>query len=146
MATDIDYAVLSAFVYNDERGDSNLLPNPNGWTEIFYQTSDTWLSGLTAGVYLNTAGTEIVIAFKGTNTSGGLGAITADWFNDAANAIGVVSPQLIDAVSLYENIKNDPRYQLRRSGRYSLPDSFRAEATVSPPPKYVEYKVVSDKA
>jgi hypothetical protein len=131
MATDIDYAALSALVYKDERGSINRNQIPNGWNEIFYQTSDTWLSGLTAGVYLYTAGTEIVIAFKGTNTSGGLGAITADWFNDAANAIGVVSPQLIDAVSLYENIKNDPRYQLRRSGRYSLPDSFRAKATTA---------------
>jgi hypothetical protein len=34
MATKEDYAILSAYVYNNARGEENRLLLPNGWTEL----------------------------------------------------------------------------------------------------------------
>lgn len=106
MANNIYYVVLSARVYRDIRYDKNTNPVPNGWSEIFYGESDSPLSGLTAGAYLNDSETEIVIAFKGMDVTS-----ISDFYNDIALFTGFISPQLIDAVSLYLNIKNDPLYQ-----------------------------------
>ena len=59
MATLLDYAALSAFVYNDVRNKKNLLDPLSGWSEILYVSNP----GFTAGAYRK--GNDIVIAYKG---------------------------------------------------------------------------------
>ena len=71
MATLLDYAALSAIVYNDVRKSENVISPLPGWTEIL---SDSNL-GFTAAAYQN--GNEIVIAFKGTDTL--VKNATVDW-------------------------------------------------------------------
>ena len=50
MATLLDYAALSAIVYNDVRQDENVISPLPGWTEIL---SDTGSLGFTASAYRN---------------------------------------------------------------------------------------------
>jgi len=63
MVNFLDYAALSATIYNNERGSGNILGNfPTGWNSIGYIPGGG-LNGFTAGAYRN--GNDIIIAFKG---------------------------------------------------------------------------------
>ena len=69
MISKFDYAALSAIVYNDVRQDANKLVNlPAGWSQlpIYPDSFTSALTGFTASAYSN--GTDIVIAYKGTDT------------------------------------------------------------------------------
>ncbi len=59
-----DYAALSTFAYNEARkGDNILTTFPTGWSQIDQSTNP--VNGFGAQAYTN--GTEIVIAYEGTN-------------------------------------------------------------------------------
>ena len=78
MVTELEYAALSAFVYNDQRGGGpsgteNKLDVPPGWSRLETRgfVTGSRLVGsntfsFTAGAFINAAG-EVVIAFKGTD-------------------------------------------------------------------------------
>lgn len=100
MTTLLDYAALSAIIYNDKRGEFNVLDPLVGWTEILYTSNP----GFTAGAYQN--GNDIVIAFKGSDPVGLTTNALADWI--AANlqaGIGLGSTQLVDAALFYQAVK-----------------------------------------
>lgn len=66
MATREDYAMLSAVAYNAERDPKNQLDyTPTGWSQIDQSTNP--VNGFGAQAYSNANGTEIVIAYEGTN-------------------------------------------------------------------------------
>ena len=90
MATEKDYAVLSAYVYNDARGEGNDVILPSTWEELPISESDTtsgfaalFAGGFSAGAFRNKGTGEIVIAYKGT-----------DFFND--NVGQTISDPLTD--------------------------------------------------
>lgn len=103
MASLLDYAALSAAVYQNARGDGNVLSLPIGWDVVSYVPGGG-LNGFTAGAYKN--GTDIVIAFKGTDTSlNGLINAAGSAVNvtaDLALAAGLGSTQLFQAALFYE--------------------------------------------
>ena len=63
MISNQDYSALSTVAYNNARGDLNFLTLPTGWTQI--DQSSNPVNGFGAQAYSN--GTEVVIAFEGTN-------------------------------------------------------------------------------
>ena len=63
MATDIDYALLSANAYFSQRNPVNRIGIPKNWTLI--ERLPIAASGFEAAAYRN--GSEIVIAFTGTD-------------------------------------------------------------------------------
>ena len=78
MTSKLEYAALSAIVYNDQRGGGNGSPInrvglPPGWqslSDIGFAAGDNLNSNpfsFTGGAYLNQATGEIVIAYKGTD-------------------------------------------------------------------------------
>ncbi|MBI3903964.1 MAG: putative Ig domain-containing protein [Nitrosomonadales bacterium] len=102
MVTLLDYATLSAMVYNDVRRTENkLLPNPpTGWVQILADSNP----GFTAGAFQN--GNDIVIAFKGSDVPALNANGVADWiFTNAQAGLGFGSSQLMDAVLFYEAVK-----------------------------------------
>jgi VCBS repeat-containing protein len=106
MATELDYAALSARVYWNVRGTRNVNPIPNGWQEIIYDPYDD-LAGFIAGAYKNEATKEIVIAYKGTDTSDPVTA-TWDWLANLSLGTGIGSLQALAAAQFYLDIKDDP--------------------------------------
>lgn len=78
MTTLHDYAALSAFIYNDKRGDLNQLDPLTGWSQILYDSNP----GFTAGAYQN--GNDIVIVFKGSD----LPTLSASGIDDELNGDG----------------------------------------------------------
>lgn len=75
MATEKDYAVLSAYVYNDARGEGNDVILPSTWDELPISASDTtsgfaalFTGGFSAGAFRNKATGELVVAYKGTDS------------------------------------------------------------------------------
>lgn len=106
MASLLDYAALSAAVYQNARGDGNVLSLPIGWGVVGYVPGGG-LNGFTAEAYKN--GTDIVIAFKGTDTS--LSGLTnaagtaADGIADLALGAGLGSTQLFQAALFYQQVK-----------------------------------------
>lgn len=107
MATLLDYAALSAYIYRDARGTDNRNPLPSNWSQIDYSPGGG-LNGFTAGAYKN--GTDIVIAFKGTDTSlSGLinaAGTVADVTADLALGAGLGSTQLFQAALFYQQVKS----------------------------------------
>ena len=107
MASLLDYAALSAAVYQNARGDGNVLSLPIGWDVVSYVPGGG-LNGFTAGAYKN--GTDIVIAFKGTDTSlNGLinaAGSAVDVTADLALAAGLGSTQLFQAALFYQQVKS----------------------------------------
>lgn len=79
MATQYEYAALSAYIYNDQRGggplaDNNKLDLPPGWQDLSrlgFTTGDNLNNynpfSFTAGAYINQATGEIVVSYKGTD-------------------------------------------------------------------------------
>jgi hypothetical protein len=79
MVSQNEYAALSAFVYNDQRGggpaaEQNKLDVPQGWQELErlgFAVGDSLNAinpfSFTGGAYLNQATGEIVVAYKGTD-------------------------------------------------------------------------------
>lgn len=79
MTTKLEYAALSAHVYNGQRGggtagsDVNKLDLPPGWIQLSAANGfngdalNTNPFSATAGAYLNQSTGEIVIAYKGTD-------------------------------------------------------------------------------
>ena len=96
----LDYAALSAIIYNDIRSDKNKLTNsPSGWSQILDDSN----AGFSAGAYRN--GNDIVIAYKGSDNlqadvNGGL-----DWSTNLLSFLGAGSPQVVSAALFYEAVK-----------------------------------------
>jgi putative lipase involved disintegration of autophagic bodies len=96
MATDIEYALMAGVSYRSTRGTKNQFPVPEGWTTFNYESNG--ISGFEAISFTN--GSEIVISFAGTyNKSAG------DLAADAGLAIGLGSPQLLEAAKCYLQVK-----------------------------------------
>ena len=90
MATLKEYAIFSAFVYNNARGAGNTLPPLQGWAEIpgpsDMNPRDS-KNGFTAMAFKK--GDEIVIAFKGTDFL--LGNNNPEFIRDWTANIGLAS-------------------------------------------------------
>jgi hypothetical protein len=100
MVTKENYVALSAFVYNDVRGQDNLLAVPPGWTEILSDNNP----GFTASAFQN--GSDIVIAFKGSDAIGLTQSALVDWVGTNISAgLGWGTSQLINAAMFYEAVK-----------------------------------------
>jgi len=104
MPTYLDYAALSALVYNDARGQKNKLPTPQveGWIELPLNSNSS-ITGFTAAAFQNTQTNEIVIAFKGTD-SGNIVQMAQDFVFGNTAAFGG-SLQLYQAALFYEQVK-----------------------------------------
>lgn len=105
MATQIEYAALTAHVYNDQRGGgndslTNRLDVPNGWVSLRQQgfaVGDSLNAinpfSFTGGACLNQATGEIVVAYKGTDFlvefSGRSWNTVADLLTDAGLATSI---------------------------------------------------------
>jgi hypothetical protein len=94
---------LSSQVYF--RDPTNRTPIPPGWSLVvdgprdFYQVDNT--AGYSAGAYVNTSQTEIVISFTGTNEKH-----VADWsFGNVPGATSVfASPQILSAIHFVADV------------------------------------------
>lgn len=125
MTTLTEYAALSAFVYNDQRGGGsgspiNVLALPPEWkslSELGFTTGTSLVENnpfsFTAGAYMNTATGEIVIAYKGTDflleMSGRAYNTVADLVTDAGLAlvkkgVGVYNLQQLSASTYYLSV------------------------------------------
>ena len=104
MASYVDYAALSAFIYNNARGNSNQIsiPQAAGWAELPIDPS-TDFTGFTAAAFQNSQTQEIVIAFKGTDTDNLLQTVKDFVFGNSAALGGSV--QLFQAALFYEQVK-----------------------------------------
>lgn len=96
MTTIEESALLANRVYS--RTQRNRSPIPNGWTEVEWHR-DNAVTGFSAGVYKK--GNEVVIAFTGTNEKMALDFGVAN----IPAAIGLPSPQVIQAIELYMRVK-----------------------------------------
>jgi len=93
MPTTNEYAQLSNRVYT--RTDENRAPVPAGWAELEHFGDD--LTGFSAGVYQN--GTDIVIAYTGTNES----QVRDFALANIPAALSLPSSQVTEAMELYLN-------------------------------------------
>ena len=110
MATTLDLALMSANVYEFRRLESNVIGVPNGWVRVEYLKDDP-STGFSAGVFRNTASTETVIAYTGTNDLVDNVANTGtnegkDWLANLALGFGAPSRQLVSAARIYVEWKN----------------------------------------
>lgn len=94
MATDLEYAQLSARVY--DATNQNRAAIPPGWQELLYLPDS--LVGFSAGVYAK--GNEIVISFTGTNET-----VPDFGLANFPAALGLYSPQVAAAMLIYEQVK-----------------------------------------
>jgi VCBS repeat-containing protein len=108
MATSLDYATLSARVYRNVRGEPNKNPIPNDWQEIAYDPYNDH-AGFIAGAYRNEKTKEIVIAYKGTDSSDPAAA-AQDWLANISLGTGIGSLQAIAAAQFYQDIEDNPLY------------------------------------
>jgi len=92
---------MAVRAYQTTRGEENLFPIPEGWTEFFHVPNATTptSSGFEAVPFQR--GNEIVISFAGTDSSDFLGDMVAD----AALGAGLVSTQLFKAAQYYFQVK-----------------------------------------
>jgi hypothetical protein len=114
MITKQEYALLSAAVYNDARGDFNKLNVvPLGWTILSGEggsTGGVFSSGLSINAYKK--GNEIVVACKGTDFL--LGTNKPQTYSDLiadfglGGSLGFSSSQLFQAALFYQRVKADP--------------------------------------
>ena len=102
MATEKDYAVLSAYVYNDARGEGNDVILPSTWDELPISASDTtsgfaalFTGGFSAGAFRNKATGEIVVVYKGTDfLNDNIGQTINELLTDLTIGIGLATPSL----------------------------------------------------
>jgi hypothetical protein len=127
MTTKLEYAALSAFVYNDQRSggaitDLSKLDLPTGWVELKASTGFTAGDNLntnpysfTGGAYVNAATGEIVVAYKGTDFltdfEGRAWNTVADLVTDVSLAItkktlGLYNLQQLSASSYFLAVKD----------------------------------------
>lgn len=79
MTTSVEnYAALSTIAYNEARQGDNILSLPTGWSQI--TASSNSITGFGAQAYSN--GTEIVIAYEGTNAYSSYSDANGDWMWD----------------------------------------------------------------
>jgi len=97
MASIDEYAQLSSRVYSAVF-DSNRTPVSLGWEQLYWQADTTM--GFSAGAYRK--GNEIVISYTGTNQD----KLTDFGLANIPLALGLPSPQLVEAISFYEKIKS----------------------------------------
>ena len=90
-----EYAQLAGRVYN--RTTTNRVPLLKDWIEVNWYLDNFF--GFSAGVYRK--GSEVVISYTGTNEAQFIDFVTAN----AQLAGGLPTPQLSDAVRLYEQVK-----------------------------------------
>lgn len=102
MADRNTYALLSTRVYAALRGVNEIFI-PTGWTEL-PEFIDNGLTGLYACAYRNNTTGEIVIAFRGTNTTITDGTLQ-DWATNISSGLGVPNPQIAQAMQFYLDIK-----------------------------------------
>lgn len=117
----LEYAALSAIIYNNERGQRtesiNTLPLPGGWEPLsaangFVQQEayDENVFSFTAGAYVNRATGEIVIAYKGTDFllewQGRAWNTVGDLLTDVAAGLGnqLAAPQFVQAAMYYRDV------------------------------------------
>lgn len=122
MATTVELAALSAFVYNNERGardgTTNTVPLPPGWIQLAPENGftaqniyDANLFSFTAGAFLNQATGEVVISYKGTDFLVEFAArawnTVGDALADLAGGVGnyVANAQFAQAALYYEDVK-----------------------------------------
>jgi Ca2+-binding RTX toxin-like protein len=121
MTTLNEYAVLSAHIYNNERGvrsEVNTLPLPTGWDKLGTVTGfpaqasyDDNFFSFTAGAYVNSSTGEIVIAYKGTDFllefAGRAWNTVGDMLTDLSGGVGgfVSTAQFVQAATYYEEVK-----------------------------------------
>ena len=96
---EIDRALMAGAAYFSTRPEINRLPIPAGWAEQIQNRVSGGSSGFEARTFQK--GTEIVIAYAGTNSSDFTGDIAAD----IGLATGVGSDQLREAAIYYLNIQ-----------------------------------------
>lgn len=103
MATEKDYAVLSAYVYNDARGEGNDVILPSTWDELPISASDTtsgfaalFIGGFSAGAFRNNATGEIVAAYMDTDFQLGAnnGQTASDLLTGLTIGTGLATPSL----------------------------------------------------
>lgn len=94
MADRNTYALLSARVYgaSPDSNNVNKIFVPTGWTELS-EFVDNGYTGLYARAYRNDATGEIVIAFRGTNTTLSDGTIL-DWATNLSAGLGLPNGQV----------------------------------------------------
>jgi hypothetical protein len=95
------YALLSSRVYDASL--KNIIFVPQGWTEL-PDNPDSSITSFAARAYRNNATGEIVIAFRGTNTTITDGTIQ-DWETNITAGLGIPNGQVAQAMSFYESIK-----------------------------------------
>ena len=102
MATEKDYAILSAYVYNDARGPKNRITLPSIWAKLPISASDTtsgfaalFTGGFSAGAFRNKATGEIVVAYKGTDfLNDNIGQTINELLTDLTIGMGLATPSL----------------------------------------------------
>ena len=94
--TEIDLALMAGYAYHDTRTDINRFPVPLGWNLISRAPQSTSGSGFEA--YTFQRGTEIVISFAGTGSSGDMGTNVALW-------LGMAADQLREGAAYYLSVK-----------------------------------------
>lgn len=109
MASEQEYAILAAAVYNDARDEINTLDvSGTGW-ELLDFKSDTDGNLLASGLSINAykKGDEIVIAVKGTDFLLGSNNLQTakDLITDVGLGAGLPSSQLFQAALFYQKIK-----------------------------------------
>jgi len=115
------FAQLAAAAYRNV-SDFNVILAPAGWEQIATypaeeQGSDSRITGFSAAAYRGPGG-EIVIAYAGTNVDSVFGN---DWL--LANypaALGVFSPQVVQAAQFYWSVLNRPDVGVANKARISV--------------------------
>jgi hypothetical protein len=126
MATLLEFAALSAYIYNDQRGGGgaseelrpNLIGIPPGWIELGPQngfSEQVAYNGnffsFTAGAFLNQVTGEIVISYKGTDflleLAGRAWNTAGDMVTDLAAGIGgkLTIPQFVQSATYFQDVK-----------------------------------------
>ena len=113
MTQSYDYALLSADSYRDtRRSEENYAPLPQGMTELTQYavsgsgtTADLAGFGFSARVYRDASG-EIIISYAGTQFGGSASGQFGDWVaGNLPLAVGLFSPQALEAAKLYQRVK-----------------------------------------
>jgi hypothetical protein len=115
MASRNDYARLSAAVYGKTL--ANEIKAPSDWEELELLRDDP-VTGFAASVFRHRVSGEIVIAYAGTNVDS---VLDNDWLAaNAPAALGVVSPQVLQAAPFYWSVLNRPDVSVANKSRISV--------------------------
>ena len=91
MDSNLDFALMSANIYQQSRNRENIPPSPPGWTRIRYDPDES-SRGFSAGVFKR--GNEVVVTYPGTNEG-------IDWLANLALGFAAPSSQLVSAARIY---------------------------------------------